>query len=350
MRRALRATQLGLGVLLTLSLLQVLLAPAALGDNCGAFTDCFGVANSALEAAFGLSLLAVLSLVLDFLPIVGTGKGLIEAVTGRDLLTGEELAEWERALGFLPILGGLGALKYADDLVGAGRHTDVPAGTGRGADDPPGAGRSADEAPKPSTWDEGTRRALDPTYRSLVEDYVGGTTAQRNKLSEQIGELGGLQYLRETTGRNIDLLRPTANADVADLRGLMDAGQPWPHAIAFGGSRATNIVYFDGRKLIVVEAKGGGSGYGDRRGSVIVDPTRSDGRIDQTHPEYPYDVAADMKKNSSLNDGRNEVGDLIQQAYGDVTLEYVAVRTGGYAALVAGRPQVILEHVFLLPQ
>ncbi len=359
-RRGLRSTQLALGVWLTLSLLHLLLAPPAAADNCSVFTDCFGVANSAVEAAFGLSLLAVISLVLDFVPFVGTGKGLIEAATGRDLITGEELAAWERALGVLPLVGGLTALKYADDVAGLGRHADDAGGLGRHtddvrgparADDAAGAGRPADGVP-PRSWDEGVGRALDPSNRSLVTDYRNAVDAPatRRRISEHLGERGGLQYLRETTGRDISILRPRSDADVADLRGLMEAGQPWPHAVAFGGSRATNLVYFDGQKLIVIEAKGGGSGYGERFGSVVTDASRSDGRISQTHPEYPRDVAEDML-NSRLTDGRNTIGRIIEDGYDQRVVEYVGVRTGGYGELVSagGNPQVVLEHVFRRP-
>lgn len=49
-----------------------------------------------------------ISTALDFIPFVGTAKGIVEAVTGRDLITGEKLQPWERALGLIPIVGKLG--------------------------------------------------------------------------------------------------------------------------------------------------------------------------------------------------------------------------------------------------
>lgn len=102
-------------------------AAPAVADNCGTFLDCFNQSNAAAEAAFGLVLL---SLLLDFVPIVGTAKGWIETVTGRDLITGEQLSAVERALG---IFGGWG------DLLGlAARHGDTVAsafGWGRHMDD-----------------------------------------------------------------------------------------------------------------------------------------------------------------------------------------------------------------------
>ncbi len=162
-------------------------------------------------------------------------------------------------------------------------------------------------------------------------------------MAERLGERGGLQYLSDTTGRPVGVLRPTTDADVAPLLDLVNQGQAWPHAVAYGGSRATNLVYFDGHKLIIIEAKGGGSGYGERLSNL-----NPGARIPQTHPQYPRGVAVDMSK-SKLPDGRNDVGDLIEDFYSTNQVEYVGVRTGGYSYLVSGSPQVRLEHVFLRP-
>ncbi|MEW4372919.1 pre-toxin TG domain-containing protein, partial [Paenibacillus kandeliae] len=77
--------------------------------------------------------LAAASLVLDFVPFVGNVKGIIEAVTGRDLLTGEKLEAWERVLGVMGPLGkgvskAVKVAKYADEVVNvvgeATRHAD----------------------------------------------------------------------------------------------------------------------------------------------------------------------------------------------------------------------------------
>jgi hypothetical protein len=176
-----------------------------------------------------------------------------------------------------------------------------------------------------------------------VDAYVTGNTATRRAVAEQLGERGGLQYLSETTGRPVGVLRATADTDVAPLLDLVDQGQAWPHAVAYSGSRATNLVYFDGQKLIIIEDKGGGSGYGDRWSNL-----NRNVQIPQTHPNYPRDVAVDMSK-SSLRDGRRDIGDLIEDFYKVKRVEYVGVRTGGYGDLVAGNPQVRLEHVFLTP-
>jgi hypothetical protein len=106
-------------------------ATPALADNCGDPSDCFGVAGSFGTASNGMLALVGLSLLLDFIPFVGTGKGIIEAITGRDLITGQELAWWERALGVVPVVGGVssvgGIARAADalgDAGGAARGTD----------------------------------------------------------------------------------------------------------------------------------------------------------------------------------------------------------------------------------
>ena len=48
-----------------------------------------------------------LSSVLDFTPFFGDIKGVVEALTGVELITGRELALWERALGAIPVFGGV---------------------------------------------------------------------------------------------------------------------------------------------------------------------------------------------------------------------------------------------------
>lgn len=156
-----RRPSLVIGWLAGMSIALLNATPAA-ADNCGVFTDCFGASSSAADATFGLALLAGLSLLLDFVPIVGDVKGLIEAGTGRDLLTGQELSPLERALGLIPLLPLSDAARAAgkvDDVIDLGRAVDrssdvgrsidgVPASPARGADEGASAGRgSGGEAP-----------------------------------------------------------------------------------------------------------------------------------------------------------------------------------------------------------
>ncbi|MEF2969293.1 RHS repeat-associated core domain-containing protein [Paenibacillus sp. M1] len=63
------------------------------------------------------------SIALDFVPVIGNAKGIVEAITGRDLITGEKLAAWERLLAIAGPLGktvrnGAKVLKVADEAVG----------------------------------------------------------------------------------------------------------------------------------------------------------------------------------------------------------------------------------------
>lgn len=139
--------------LLVSGVLAIMLAlpPPSLADNCGSLGDCYRTLQAAIAAAVGVGLFTVaLSVALDAIPGVGTVKGVIEAITGRDLITGEELAWWERALGIVPLGGamvgaGVGfykagkALDRLDDLTDLGRAVDR-------ADDLADAGRAIDRA------------------------------------------------------------------------------------------------------------------------------------------------------------------------------------------------------------
>jgi len=118
----------------------LLLPEVAYADNCSGMSDCYYTARAALAALAGLSVLfgVLASMTLDLPPVVGTVKGVMEAFTGKDLVTGEELAWWERVLGIVPVLGGVAgaagalsrgsrALDDAADLVrAADRASDVP--------------------------------------------------------------------------------------------------------------------------------------------------------------------------------------------------------------------------------
>jgi hypothetical protein len=155
-----------------------------------------------------------------------------------------------------------------------------------------------------------------------------------------------LRYLQDVAGRtDLTLFRPGSDADVAGLVDNFAAGEAWPHAVAYNGRNATNIVYFDGDTLHIIEAKGGDAAYGTRN-SVSVLP---DTRISQTHPQYPRDVAWNMR-NSPLPDGRSDIGYLIEEAYSQGNVRYVGVRTGGRTAILEGNPVVRVDEVFLEPR
>jgi len=178
-----------------------------------------------------------------------------------------------------------------------------------------------------------------------VQSYRDGGTKVRKGAAEELGERGAVQHLSEASGREVGLLRPPRDADVEPVLDLVDQGQAWPSAVAYNGRNATNLVWFDGHKLVIVEAKGGSGGYGTRLAQVVRDSLGRLGRISQTHPYCPRDVAFGMSR-SSLTDGRNAIGDLIEDVYLTDRVEYIGVRTGPRASLLNGVADVILEGRF----
>ncbi len=76
-------------------------APAAVADNCSVFSDCFGQSEAASEAALGLTALAALSLVIDFIG----GRG-ATGLAGRTIFGGGDSSGWDRALGLLGLESG----------------------------------------------------------------------------------------------------------------------------------------------------------------------------------------------------------------------------------------------------
>jgi len=75
----------------------------------------------------------MLSIGLDFVPGVGTIKGIVEAITGRDIITRQERGWWERVLGIIPVssmvVGAIAVSKIAgvapDSARGADKLGDV---------------------------------------------------------------------------------------------------------------------------------------------------------------------------------------------------------------------------------
>jgi hypothetical protein len=91
----------GAGTVVAGVVLVALAGPAA-ADNCGTPSDCFDTAETLIEALLGISFLEAVSLALSMIPYIGTAKGLIEAATGEDLVTGRQLSDSERLLGAIP--------------------------------------------------------------------------------------------------------------------------------------------------------------------------------------------------------------------------------------------------------
>jgi hypothetical protein len=167
-----------LRIVLAAALLWLVMPEAVLADNCGSLSDCFHTLRAALAAVAGAGLFAVLlSIGLDLLPGVGTLKGIIEAFTGRDLVTGDELEWWERILGIVPVAGvftgaGRGAAKAIDATEGA-RNVIRAAKTARDADNITDVVRTADRVDDVADATRNVDRADDAADASRAADRAG---------------------------------------------------------------------------------------------------------------------------------------------------------------------------------
>jgi hypothetical protein len=101
------------------------------------------VPSSANEPGSASEAAVATSMGLDFVPVVGDVKGVAEAATGRDLITGEELGDW-RWFGLLGLVGlaELATVRHADEAADAARL----AGKADEASEAARAASKADEA------------------------------------------------------------------------------------------------------------------------------------------------------------------------------------------------------------
>ncbi len=166
----------------------------AWADNCSGLSDCYNTARAALAAAVALGIFATLvSIGLDFVPGIGTAKGILEAISGKDLITGDELAWWERALGIVPLVGG--AVGAAGAVArGVDRTADA---LDAGADAARGLGPKGGRGPIPrGTADEFGSHVGASSGRPFFPDEIGipiepRSTAGVNVTSEGIGDVRG---------------------------------------------------------------------------------------------------------------------------------------------------------------
>ncbi|WP_017692354.1 RHS repeat-associated core domain-containing protein [Paenibacillus sp. PAMC 26794] len=152
-----------------------------------------------------------LGTVLDFLPVVGNVKGIIEAITGRDLLTGEKLAWYERGLSVLGPLGkgankAASLFKYADeamDLTGkAVKHADDAADAAKTV------GRNADDAIDAIPTSPNKAGVPGNSTREAGEDMAGATPKSTKAGEAPAGS-------RDTGDAPMTSNKPTGKADDA---------------------------------------------------------------------------------------------------------------------------------------
>lgn len=156
----------------------------ALADNCGSLRDCYLTAKNAAVVAAALTTLAMLfSLGLDLAPVVGDIKGIIEAVIGRDLITGQKLPVWQRVLGAVPVLGRLGDLGKIVNAIGDGASAAGRAAT---------AAKTAAAAGAASKVVAATQEAIKAT--SAVADATNAVA--------KAGRMGAAEAIRVTEAAN----------------------------------------------------------------------------------------------------------------------------------------------------
>ena len=289
----------------------IALGGVARADNCGSPSDCFFTERAAILALIGIATLGAL---LVFGPGAAAatlfwGADIAEVVTGRDLLTWEKMPRWQAALGMIdPLPGNVGSRGVRQVI------------------------RQGDEL---LPTDDILRRA---------GRYSSASTLERRALSEELGMMGGHKYLRDVSGDpRLRVFTPESTDEVADYATRVRNGTPWEGAVTFKGAHATNIVYFDGKTLHVVEAKGGSSGLGYRTGVHILPGER----LSQGTEAYLADIAEAMRS-STMEDGRNVIGRAL--AENEDLIRYVSVRTGGRGDLLSGSARITVEHVFMEPR
>ena len=59
----------------------------------------------------------LLSMSLDYAPVVGNAKCLYEAISGNDKITGEELSNWDRTFSFIGGIPFVSSIKKGKDLI-----------------------------------------------------------------------------------------------------------------------------------------------------------------------------------------------------------------------------------------
>lgn len=113
-------------------------------------------------------------------PEVGETNGAVEALTGRDIITGEQLAPWERIIGIIPLIGDAGKIIDAgSDIARAAEGAKDAANIAAGAGDLTKARKAAEAA-------ENAAKELDDVAGTLVLTPEGTKPIEQLKVGELV--------------------------------------------------------------------------------------------------------------------------------------------------------------------
>ncbi|MFN7216296.1 colicin E5-related ribonuclease [Microcystis sp.] len=182
-------------VLLVFSLVLLFYSEPAMAHNCSGLQDCYQQSKLAALAAALIALL--LSLLLDFSPI-GYWKGLLEAITGRDILTGDKLAWWQRALNLVP--GGKGArtaAKAVDEISDTAKAVNKVSDAAKVGEE---IGDSAKAAGKVSDAAKTVDKASDVTskFEPKIEKQLDKRGWTKETVQETIDNANNIKSTKDT--------------------------------------------------------------------------------------------------------------------------------------------------------
>jgi hypothetical protein len=164
--------------------------PSATPATVGIYEQFVGPGYHAMVKTVTETAPGLMSLAFDFVPIVGQLKGIAEAIAGRDLITGRQLADWERGLNIL-----LSVLPSAKGIFRTGK-----AGLTALAQAATKSGRNADEvyrvAKAASTLSEAEVRAA----KQLLPNGKPANPTQFEKVAGTLDEMAGAGPKRARKG------------------------------------------------------------------------------------------------------------------------------------------------------
>jgi hypothetical protein len=234
------------GIGLALVAAWLLLADPVVASDCQEPWDCFGSSAAGLAAVLGF-----ISFALNFVPIIGDAKGILESIVGRDIITGRRMSGSERLLSAvtaIPFLDVLRLFRGADGLAGL-RGLDELAPTSRGD--------------VPSVRPDVTGRPDAPPVRPGVDrpsrDYTPGTPEHREARWREYEERGG-QWSRERWDRQYDINMEQArrgNEAVSQFREELGLPQEMQEVTVSVGDTTRRLDIADVDNAVGYEVKSG---------------------------------------------------------------------------------------------